>query len=492
MMEIERKFLLIPCSMRRLLQERGISYERVRIEQFYIHSDINSAERYRRKGDSYFHTVKRGAGLEREEFEEEIEAGLYLEKKKIYGDSLIRKWRYIFEEGGYTFELDIFKGSFKGLNLLEVEFGSVAEAESFDLPPFIRQVLISEVTENPDFSNGSLAKRMEIPAIEESLSDIFGRIEDRDEFLKASSSIDIAPYESGAHALKALLYTLIRSVEANRERILQADTDPERVHQLRVAMRKMRAVFAQLGCLFDEEWLEYHKRTLSELMSYTGRKRDMDVYLEEMGLYRRLVGKKYRKQMQRLESCIEEISRSESETVKRMLLGEKYEKEISALKEFCGDDTLNGLDSKASSPVIFTVKSALKRRYAKILEAGGRIDESSEPRKYHMLRIDVKKLRYMMEFFSSILEEESFSKMLVQLKRIQDILGSHQDLHIQSRHLEEFSRRPELAQRRMKEAIELLRAKMKSLEKSKRELFRESFEEFRATEKLFRKMICRF
>jgi CHAD domain-containing protein len=104
----------------------------------------------------------------------------------------------------------------------------------------------------------------------------------------------------------------------------------------------------------------------------------------------------------------------------------------------------------------------------------------------------VKKLRYMMEFFSSILEEESFSKMLVQLKRIQDILGSHQDLHIQRRHLEEFSRRPELAQRRMKEAIELLRAKMKSLEKSKRELFRESFEEFRATEKLFRKMICRF
>ena len=88
--EIERRFVLVPCSMKRLLAHCGLSFERVPIEQFYLPVSDGS-ERYRRIADRYVHTRKRGEGLVREEWEERVDAALYRRYKRQCGGKVIKK-----------------------------------------------------------------------------------------------------------------------------------------------------------------------------------------------------------------------------------------------------------------------------------------------------------------------------------------------------------------------------------------------------------------
>ncbi len=58
-----------------------------------------------------------------------------------------------------------------------------------------------------------------------------------------------------------------------------ADHDTEFLHDYRVALRKVRSVLSLFKGVYPEEQTADFKRKASELMSPTGRLRDLDVYL---------------------------------------------------------------------------------------------------------------------------------------------------------------------------------------------------------------------
>ena len=492
-MEIERKFLLVPCSMKDFLEKEGISYRKVPIEQFYLESSEANAERYRRIGERYVHTRKSGGGLVRKEMEREVSREEYLRQKEKNRGGVIEKRRYVFRIGKWTYELDAFKGALKGLNFLEIEFPDPESARLFKLPDPFKAICLDEVTENSAFTNGSISGTMRAPSIEERLSDILSRIDrQRKDFLKASIDVPFHPFESVAHSLKALIYSMARSIQANRVAILAGEKDPERLHQLRVAMRKLRSLLSLMDEYFDPQWLQEHKRRLALLMKATGPKRDLDVYLETFDRYRELLPRKHHAGLERLESYLLERDRELESSLKSFLLGEEIQKELERLLAFSGDDSLTGLSDAAQTPVILPVKDRIFKRYRKILRRGEKVDLHSSAEEFHRLRIDVKKLRYLMEFFSPILEKESFGTMLQRLKGIQTILGDHQDLEIQQQHLKEFSQLPDLKSAEVKASVHALRRAMKKLLMEKRREFLKSFEEFRKSGEVVHRMICRF
>ncbi len=492
-MEIERKFLLPPCSMKRFLKKNEISYEKFPIEQFYLAGDDSSAERYRRIGERYVHTIKTGAGLVREEFEEPVSAYVYERMKAQNSGKIIKKVRFRFELEGYTFELDSFKGRLKGLNVLEVEFKERASALSFRLPALFEGVVLKEVTQNPDFTNGSISRNMQIPAICRPLPEILKTVDERKNFLKASTNVPIEPYESMAHAIKALVYTLTKSIEANSIAILQGDKDPERLHQMRVAMRKIRAMFSQLKEFFDEGWLRMHKTELAQLMRETGPKRDIDVYLLRMDLYKGMIPQRYHEGIEHLRKYLVSLEKEQNVNLLKLLQGEAFRAEMESLRKFCSSEENEGLVQKAVNPVIVEIKPILKRRYRKIMGKGGSLDENSPAHAYHLLRIEVKKMRYVMEFFATAFEPKSYARLMERIKTIQSILGDHQDLYVQREHLKSFLSQPGLKEdKEIKESIDALRKEMKRLEIGKRYEFLKVFKTFKKEKKELQKMICRF
>lgn len=57
----------------------------------------------------------------------------------------------------------------------------------------------------------------------------------------------------------------------------------------------------------------------------------------------------------------------------------------------------------------------------------------------HRIRIDCKKLRYLMEFFRSLYEEDASRSLIGELKRLQDNLGEFNDLEVQQGTLRRFA-----------------------------------------------------
>ena len=55
------------------------------------------------------------------------------------------------------------------------------------------------------------------------------------------------------------------------------------------------------------------------------------------------------------------------------------------------------------------------------------------------MRIDAKKLRYLLEFFASLYTKKSVSRLVKQLKELQDTLGGFNDMELQRARLTSFA-----------------------------------------------------
>ena len=146
-MEIERKYLI-----KNLPTDLG-KYECKKIAQGYLCT--NPVVRIRRSDDEYYMTYK-GAGLMvREEYNLPLTKEAYEHLLPKIDGLLIAKTRYLIPlDDGHTAELDVFEKELAPLTLVEVEFASVEEADSFTPPEWFGE----DVTNSGKYHNSNLSQ----------------------------------------------------------------------------------------------------------------------------------------------------------------------------------------------------------------------------------------------------------------------------------------------------------------------------------------------
>lgn len=145
--EIERKFLI------KNLPENLENFTHYEIKQGYISTDPTI--RLRQQDDNYILTVKSAGLMKKEEYELDLTENQFNRLWKKTEGNTIEKTRYVIPlNNGLKAELDVYKGFLSGFMNVEVEFPSTKEAILFDIPNWFGQ----EVTQDPKYSNSSLAK----------------------------------------------------------------------------------------------------------------------------------------------------------------------------------------------------------------------------------------------------------------------------------------------------------------------------------------------
>lgn len=161
--EIERKFLL--------RQLPNCKWDDVLIiDQFYHKNAKNYWDRYRKleskitKDIAYQHTIKTtiSKGVNREDecfltqenFEKNVSESFSSNRPAKY----LSKIRHVVKDGDLKWEVDQFLNS-TGLIIAEIEIPTLEYP--LELPNFIRENLIMEVTDSKQFSNRSIAKQIE-------------------------------------------------------------------------------------------------------------------------------------------------------------------------------------------------------------------------------------------------------------------------------------------------------------------------------------------
>ncbi|NWL88611.1 adenylate cyclase [Paenibacillus sp. 79R4] len=147
-LEIERKFLLSEYPANRI-KEGEIQIEREQIiEQTYLALHGDQELRVRKIHDlasgevEYTHTFKKGHGIAREEVEYSISKGIYEQMIDTHQAVPLIKKRTTAVWGDRVIEMDDYEQI--QLLVLEVEFASLEEAESFAAPAWFGKDISSD------------------------------------------------------------------------------------------------------------------------------------------------------------------------------------------------------------------------------------------------------------------------------------------------------------------------------------------------------------
>jgi len=94
---------------------------------------------------------------------------------------------------------------------------------------------------------------------------------------------------------------------------------------------------------------------------------------------------------------------------------------------------------KAAQPIGDIAGKKILKAYRKMVKRGARLSDPPRAEDLHRLRIDAKKLRYLLEFFGGLYSNKTLTRLVKELKQFQDILGGSNDMAVQQRHLAVFA-----------------------------------------------------
>ncbi|UFH60065.1 CYTH and CHAD domain-containing protein [Sulfurovum mangrovi] len=473
-LEIERKFLLLPCRAKKLLNFYNIPYRKERLEQYYVSTQASPYTRYRKKGDSYYQTIKSGEGMVREEREFEVSPKTYQKQRKEALGRIITKNRYTFEYQGDTYEMDIFKGVLKGLCYLEIEFPDEKRAHAYQIPEIFEKLLVTEVTYDHAFNNSALSH-----------SETFPTPQLNHPYLEENRSLyTITPFLAIHHALDTMLYQLTNGIK-QYQRLLQNDPeDIEALHQLRIHMRKLRAMLQEFEPFFDPKWLKTHKRVLADLMEQTNAKRDNDVALIDIDTFQKQLDGKGKKYLKKLKNRLQQKEETLETTLLQFLNGGNLTAELLALREHFNSDAI--YKKTAKQPLILVAITIIHQSIQEIITEGKELKADASQKAYHKLRIRFKKLRYLLELLSPIIPQDNLKNALSHLKKIQTILGEINDLQVQKNELRSFSK---ASKGKKKSALKVLEKKMRRKEQKRLASFEKAFQTFKKEKSLYQKLL---
>ena len=151
--------------------------------------------------------------------------------------------------------------------------------------------------------------------------------------------------------------------------------------------------------------------------------------------------------------------------------------------------------SNAKRPVIDLSRNRIYKKYRNVVKVGSQILENTEDEMLHVLRIDCKKLRYLMEFFTSLFPRKKINVLIKQLKKLQDNLGDFNDLRVQEEYLLNIIKELPATQRQLKTTLVAIGSLVGALGRERRmvkETFADTFTDFASTgnKELFQKLFA--
>ena len=237
-------------------------------------------------------------------------------------------------------------------------------------------------------------------------------------------------------AAKTIYRDLLHTMRRNEQGILD-DLDSEFLHDFRVAIRRTRSGLAMIKNVLDPEITARFKEEFRYLGQVTGPVRDLDVYL--------LMEEEYKAKLpdhlqEGLRSFFDDLAgqrQEEQEKLIQALQSSRYKSIIKDWKKYLRRK--EKAETAEDAPTIGRMaKKIIRKRFQRVLRDGRAIDAGSPDESLHRLRIQGKKLRYCLEFFSSLYPTEEMKRLIKQLKKLQNNLGLFNDLSVQQDMLDEY------------------------------------------------------
>lgn len=252
--------------------------------------------------------------------------------------------------------------------------------------------------------------------------------------------VTLDPGADAVDAYRAVLANLRDALVANLDGAAD-DVDPEFLHDLRVAVRRSRAVLANAKGVIPRDVRRRARDDFAWFGRISGPARDLDVYQIEWPAY--VAG-------------LDDATVAALEPVRDHLRAERDAAHDRLAPELRGSHAAEVLDRwsrwldtpidaeadlprRARRPIGRVVARRIRRAHDAMVERGRAITPDTPAAALHDLRKDAKQLRYLLECFGGLYDPAGRKRFVKRLKALQDHLGEHQDAEVHAAQLREVS-----------------------------------------------------
>ncbi len=243
-----------------------------------------------------------------------------------------------------------------------------------------------------------------------------------------------------ADALRALIWACLQHFQANLPGAMSTD-DAEYLHQMRVALRRLRVVLRMAERACADRELAVLRKDISDLAAALGPVREWDVFIAEtlQPMCQRMTGHDGLQVLlavseRKRASCYAGLrSEVQARELQRMLL--RFAIWMTDADWLSADGSQK---AKTTQPVQDFATRSLNK-LAERFTRSARQMSTFEAGQLHALRILAKKLRYSTEFFASLYDKQKAKSFLAALSEVQEVLGRINDVASAHRLLDELA-----------------------------------------------------
>ncbi len=250
-----------------------------------------------------------------------------------------------------------------------------------------------------------------------------------------AAAVHLEAAMSPAQAARAIVAAALAQLQANEAGVLES-SDPEFVHQARVALRRMRSALRMFRDVVGRERAGPWREALGRTAALLGGARDWDVFAGESlrevlaaygdaALARRLAGRATR------------ARRAARRAARAAVVSEEHARTLLALSRWIA--IVEPAEAVAEAPpLLLFAARILRKRHRRVREGADRLPGLS-PEERHRVRIDAKRLRYGVDSLASLFPSKRAHRYAASLGRLQDALGRANDAATAARLLPELA-----------------------------------------------------
>jgi triphosphatase len=214
--------------------------------------------------------------------------------------------------------------------------------------------------------------------------------------------------------------------------------NPEELHDLRVAGRRLDAILGQFGTYLPAS-LTRIRPTLKKVLRALGEARDLDVALLELDAFNRELSEADKANLEPLKQHLCSQRARARTRMLGLLDSSAVQRDFDELR--LGLAQPSAAAEAPGAPAVEAVPDLIRIRYKKVRKGADGLTPDSPTESYHAVRGDVKKLRYVLESVVDILGKPA-NRMVRSLRRWQEELGMQQDADIAGRRLRALATEP--------------------------------------------------
>ena len=251
-----------------------------------------------------------------------------------------------------------------------------------------------------------------------------------------SSKIDVAlaPDGPATAALAAVLTALLDTLEANVSGTVR-DTDTEFLHDLRIAVRRTRTAVKLAGQALPRGLAARFRPEFKWLGDLTTPTRDLDVYLLSLAAMAAGLVSATEADLLPFSEHLERRRAVAQRLLARGLRSARFARLTGEWRTALGE--VAQVRQRPSAARLAATLIARARR--RMIADGRAITPASPAESLHELRKRGKELRYLLEIFGSLHDQDRQWQAVRELKALQDCLGEFQDTEVQRREIRAFA-----------------------------------------------------